>query len=109
MKKAMILFIVLTSCKATYTRYTDIAHSGYNISLTIKNKSSVTVKTSERKNSDTTLHYTLYQNLQTDSTKKECLIFLENNKVIYSDKSYWIKNGSYNATTEKYVNKDLKF
>ncbi len=61
------------------------------------------------KTSSSTFSYVVCADLKTDSAKTECLIFLENKKVIFFDKSYWIKHGAYDTTTKKYINKDLKF
>ena len=104
-----LTLVLMTCCTPTYIRHTDIHHSKYIVELKINNNKVEITSKSPDNTSISTFSYVVCADLKTDSARTECLIFLENKKVIYFNKSYWIKKGVSDSTTNKYINKDLKF
>jgi hypothetical protein len=106
----------LTSCNDVYIRHSNLHHLKFEHYLKVKNNKLVKIITkpyqqlNKTKTTDTTLNYILCTDLKVDSIKSDCLFFLENRKVVYFDKSYWIKRGAaYDSSTYKYINRDIKF
>lgn len=97
-------WFLISSCGTTYIRYTDLPHVECKYSVTLLPNEHIKLSTRGCTEWDTLMTYHICDSGQLITPKNECLLFLEDKKVIHYNGSFWIKKGKLDSITRKYVN-----
>lgn len=109
----LLLTVLFTSCATNYVRYSNLHHTSYyKTSLKLINRSRGKLKFKTKGSSE--LNNQVYEFVECQKREeakenKSCLIFLEDNKVIFFHGSYWVAIDAPDSLIQKYTNPDVNF
>lgn len=108
----LIIGALALSCQRTYYRYSHLHHQTNKASLKILNptKCKVILKNINSKKRSERIYVCIECSFETDFKNNDsCLVYLENQNVIYFGHSFWVKRNSPDSLIRKYTNVDINF